>query len=360
VRGIAILLVVAEHYGTSAVYGTTWFRYGGFVGVALFFVLSGYLISTLLLTEQARRGTIDYRAFYLRRALRLLPALLAFLVVTPIIYWFVGDPRLHLLPRYSLQVFFYLGDFVRAGGRSLGPYDHTWSLAVEEQFYLVWPIIISCLLILAAATRLSVTKMIFALTVLAVIWRLVAAHSSGFPRVFFAPDTNAYALLCGCTLAAWSQDRVKSARAPRGLVWATVIAVVACSAFPSIALLTTDLLIIRYAGPIVALVGLTLVFAARNSNHRLLANPVLTSFGKISYAWYLWHQMLLTLTPNGHPLTPQGRIIAELASYGAAWISWFLVERSALRLKHRFDRTEVPFTPRVPSPAPPGDEVAVG
>jgi peptidoglycan/LPS O-acetylase OafA/YrhL len=342
VRGVAILLVVAEHYGTSTAYGTTWFRYGGFVGVTLFFVLSGYLISTLLLKEKARRGAIDYRAFYIRRALRLLPALLAFLIVTPLIYWAVGDPRLHLLPKYTLDVFFYLGDFVRASGRTLAAYDHTWSLSVEEQFYLIWPIIITGLLILAAATRRSVTKMIFALTVLAVLWRLFAAHTFAFDRVYFAPDTNAFALLFGCTLAAWAQDRARSVRAPRGLLPLTLFMVVACAAFPTISLLTTDLKIIRYTGPLVALVGLALVFAARNSNHWLLANPVLTSFGKISYAWYLWHQTLLTLTPNGHPLTHDGRVIALFASFVAAWISWFLVERPALRLKHRFDRTDVP------------------
>jgi peptidoglycan/LPS O-acetylase OafA/YrhL len=353
VRGIAILLVVAEHFGTNTARGTTWFRYGGFVGVTLFFVLSGYLISTLLLTEKARRGAIDYRAFYIRRALRLLPALLAFLIVTPIIYWVVGDPRLHSLPKYSLEVLFYLGDFVRASGRTLAAYDHTWSLSVEEQFYLLWPIVISGLLILAAATRRSVTKMIFALTLLAVIWRLVAAYHYGFGRVYFAPDTNAFALLFGCTLAAWTQGRVKVERELRGLVWITVVAVVAAATFPSIALLTTDLTIIRYTGPVVGLLGLALVYAARNSNHWLLANPVLTSFGKISYAWYLWHQMLLTVMPNGHPLTPEGRVLAVLASYVAAWISWFLVERSALRLKHRFDRTEVPATERAPLVAVP-------
>jgi peptidoglycan/LPS O-acetylase OafA/YrhL len=342
VRGIAILLVVAEHYGTSPARGTAWFRYGGFVGVTLFFVLSGYLISTLLLTEKARRAAIDYRAFYLRRTLRLLPALLAFLVVTPLIYWAVGDPRLNLLPRYSLEILFYVGDFVRASGRSLAAYDHTWSLSVEEQFYLIWPIIISGLLILAAATRRSVTKMIFALTLLAMLWRLVAAHTFAFSRVYFAPDTNAFALLFGCSLAAWAQDRARSVRTPRGLVPLTLIAVVACASFPSFSLLTTDLKIIRYMGPFVALVGLALVYAARNTNHWLLANPVLASFGKISYAWYLWHQMLLTLTPDGHPLTNGGRLFALIGSYAAAWISWLLVERTALKLKHRFDRTEVP------------------
>src|SRR5665811_133047 len=91
VRGIAILLVVAEHYGTSTAHGTSWFRYGGIAGVTLFFVLSGYLISRLLLAENTRRAKIDYRAFYMRRALRLLPALLAFLLLTPLIYWAVGD-----------------------------------------------------------------------------------------------------------------------------------------------------------------------------------------------------------------------------------------------------------------------------
>ena len=85
VRGIAILLVVAEHYGTSTAHGTSWFRYGGIVGVTLFFVLSRYLISRLLLAENTRRAKIDYRAFYMRRALRLLPALLAFLLLTPLL-----------------------------------------------------------------------------------------------------------------------------------------------------------------------------------------------------------------------------------------------------------------------------------
>jgi peptidoglycan/LPS O-acetylase OafA/YrhL len=339
VRGIAILLVVFEHFGTSSAHGTTLFRYGGFVGVTLFFVLSGYLITKLLLAEKTRRGEIDYGAFYMRRALRLLPALLAFLIMTPIIYWAVGDPRVHQLPKSALEVFFYVGDFVRASGRSLAAFDHTWSLSVEEQFYLVWPIVLSAILIWAAATKRSVTKTIFALTVLAVVWRLAAAHILGFNRVYFAPDTNAFAILFGCTLASWENDRMQPKRALPGLGWAAVGALVACSAFPSINPSTTDLTIIRYAGPMVALLGLTLVYAARNNNRWLLTNPIITSFGKISYAWYLWHQMLLTLAPGGHPLTSQGRIVALLVSYVAAWLSWFLVERSALKLKNRFDRT---------------------
>jgi peptidoglycan/LPS O-acetylase OafA/YrhL len=344
VRGIAILLVVAEHYGTSTAHGTSWFRYGGIVGVTLFFVLSGYLISRLLLAENTRRAKIDYRAFYMRRALRLLPALLAFLLLTPLIYWAVGDPRLHQLPKYALEVLFYVGDFVRAGGDSLGAFDHTWSLSVEEQFYFVWPVVISGVLAWAAYTKRSVTKMIFALAILSLAWRLVAAHRFGFTRVYFSPDTNAFALLFGCALAAWDRDRVRAIREHSALVWATVIALVACSAFPTINLLTTDQTIIRYGAPLVALLGLALVYVGSSSNHWLLTNPILTSFGKISYAWYLWHQTLLTLAPNGHPLTSEGRVVAVFASYVAAWLSWFLVERSTLRLKGRFDRTQVPVT----------------
>ncbi|WP_234752504.1 acyltransferase family protein [Arthrobacter ramosus] len=194
-RGVAILLVLASHASAGR------FPLGGMVGVTLFFVLSGYLITGILIRERDRFGSVDFRDFYLKRALRLLPALTALLLLTPIALWLLRDPRLSWdLLGSSLSTFFYISDFVRATGDPMVVLGHTWSLAVEEQFYLIWPAI----LVLAALRWLSKAKVFWAVVLLAVIlavWRLVASGMFTFDRSYFSLDTNAFGLIFGACLA---------------------------------------------------------------------------------------------------------------------------------------------------------------
>ena len=112
---------------------------GGSVGVQVFFVLSGYLITLLLLREWSRIGRLDLRRFYMRRVLRLAPALIAVVIATTVLFEVVDRGAGRLV--YAEDALLYLSNWVRAMDRSMGPLAHTWSLAMEEQFYLVWPVV---------------------------------------------------------------------------------------------------------------------------------------------------------------------------------------------------------------------------
>src|ERR1700710_2781147 len=151
-------------------------RYGGVVGVTVFFVLSGYLISSILLAEHAATGRINLRAFYTRRALRLFPALALLIVALPFLQKLVADPPLtYRYVRWAGSAALYLGDFVRAGGGTLGPLDHTWSLAVEEQFYLVWPLVLLALLHWARGDARKLLHGVAGLAVASAGWTVLAA-----------------------------------------------------------------------------------------------------------------------------------------------------------------------------------------
>ena len=156
IRGIAILLVVASHFGLG---GT-----GGMVGVTLFFVLSGFLITYLLLDEREQTGRIDLKSFYGRRALRLLPALGFYLVGMAMLIW---------LLRLAIPIWdttwptaLYLANYVQVLGGDLFANRHTWSLAVEEHFYLIWPLLVI----------LGVTKKVKMLAVAVRVARLLATR----------------------------------------------------------------------------------------------------------------------------------------------------------------------------------------
>jgi hypothetical protein len=133
-RAVAVLLVIAYHAGFPVA------NDGGNAGVTAFFVLSGYLITRLLRQEHDGTGRIDLPAFYRRRAARLAPALLvvaAFIVVVGILHGWSGDWRLGLV-----ATVLYAGNWVEAFGGQIGPFGHTWTLAIEEQFYLIWPLLV--------------------------------------------------------------------------------------------------------------------------------------------------------------------------------------------------------------------------
>ena len=188
-RGVAILLVLVSHAGHL--------RGGGMVGVYLFFALSGFLITGLLLTEH-ECGVIHLRGFYRRRALRLLPALTLLLVVFGVVAarageWVDGLVTLALGLSYSMNI-------AIVAGYDPGGFVHLWSLALEEQFYLVWPPLLVLLLVKRSpaviGAGLAVAAVGFA------VWRgyLEASGVTG-PRLWWSPDTNAVPLLAGCCAA---------------------------------------------------------------------------------------------------------------------------------------------------------------
>ena len=165
-RAVAVLAVLTYHAG--------WIQ-GGFLGVDVFFTLSGFLITTLLCEEHARDGTIAIRRFYVRRARRLLPALVVLLLVCGgILFATMPSAFWPILGGYLLGVLSYGANWLIIYWRDLGVFGHTWSLAIEEQFYLAWPV----LLLAAAATGPAPRWIVAGLVTAAagsLAWRLALA-----------------------------------------------------------------------------------------------------------------------------------------------------------------------------------------
>lgn len=325
-RGIAVLLVVAHHVSGSLV------PFGGPVGVTLFFVLSGFLITRLLLKEEASRGRIDLRAFYIRRALRLYPALLLFLIALPLIMWATRDPQLGDYWWKGLAAAAYVTNLLQAGGQGFGILTHTWSLAVEEQFYLVWPAILIGAGLLARGNRRRLVGIVAGLLAVALAWRLAAMGALPAGRVYFAPDTNAFALLGGALLGSLPVVR----NAPR---WVTYAAVAVLGVLSVLRLPDDHQEAANTVAVLAAGVGLVAVWAAFSSAPTLLAWGPLVWVGTISYGLYLWHDALLKIEPAGVGATGATRVgIAALAVL-VAWASFRWVERPILSRKERFERS---------------------
>src|ERR1700675_3390427 len=172
-RGIAVLLVVGSHATIAfrpALIDTV--LPGGFLGVDIFFVLSGFLITSLLLNEQSKTpsGHVSFRGFYRRRALRLLPALFA-LLAAHLIYTLVTGLPIGLEIESIFAALFYVSNWVMVRGHDLsGGLQHLWTLSVEEQFYLVWPILIVALVGIRRSLRFTLWVLCAAIVAVAV-WR---------------------------------------------------------------------------------------------------------------------------------------------------------------------------------------------
>ena len=217
-------MVVAYHLG---------YLPGGWLGVDTFFVLSGYLITSMLLVVERPPGNV--LAFWGRRARRLLPAVLVLLLVLSV-YALVGGPGLvpAQLRSPALATLFYVANWQQiAAGHSyfaqftaVSPLQHTWSLAIEEQYYLVWPLLIAAILYVVGRRRWSRRALLGATLTLAVasaVWMGVAAHHFGPNRAYLGTDTRAWELLLGGAAAmiwppgrAGTRRRTRGPRGPRG------------------------------------------------------------------------------------------------------------------------------------------------
>ena len=308
-RGVAILLVLASHAHVPG-----FAREGGAVGVGLFFVLSGYLITSILVAEHARVGRVGFRTFYLRRALRLFPALGALLltvVVASVVFHIQPGPPTRLGPTVAAVVA-YVGNWYQALGNPLGILGQTWTLAVEEQFYIIWPTLL--VLAMAVVSPRTAGILILGLAILITPWRLVLLGIGDIGHVYFGTDTHADALLVGCAIA------ILGTRLPARWGWAAIIALVAVDmAWPdgTLAALALGL-------PLTAFLGWVAVASCPGR----LAWAPLAYVGRISYGLYLWHYLFIW---SGLPWP-----VVLAVSFGVAMLSYHLLETPFLRLKDRF------------------------
>ena len=316
---------------------------GGFLGVDVFFVLSGYLITSLLLDEWHRWGSIDLVGFYLRRARRLLPALV--LVVGAVAIWasFEAKPdRLGGIRADGLSSLLYVTNwrfilvkvsyFEQYGDPS--PFRHMWSLAIEEQFYLVFPLLLIGLLGLARRRIWLLPAALACMTVASILAMRVLYDPTTDPsRVYYGSDTRAHELLIGSLLAVGlaglGRFRPLAARLAPYVGVLGLVSVLACLHFFS----DQDSELYRGGFAVVCLASAALVFgieaAPRSPVARLLALRPFAWIGAVSYGLYLWHwPLFIALNADRTGLEGTSLLMTRLAATVAvAAVSYYLVER---------------------------------
>ena len=322
VRGLAISLVLL-HHSQLLTNGD-----GGSVGVSVFFVLSGFLITSLLVTEQMEDG-IKLVRFYLRRALRLLPAFVAVAAASAIVLNMVGRPDDGL--RSSLLAGTYVGNWILAGGTSLGPMGHSWSLAIEEQFYLVWPLIL--LVLWPALARRGVWILLLLAAATAALRLLLWGVGAPTERIAFGTDTQAGGLLVGAALAfAWQRDAMRIPWAVGPIAIAALCFLAWAPAFGGSYLAVGETVAVVAAG--------ALILTALSGTDRTLTSALewrpLRMLGLISYGAYLWHYPVMWYAGvvRGHPdlwLSLAVLVVSILLAVG----SYVFIELPILRWRDR-------------------------
>jgi peptidoglycan/LPS O-acetylase OafA/YrhL len=299
-RAVAILLVLICHAGGLP---------GGLIGVDVFFVLSGYLITSILLIELRQTGEISLSNFYWRRALRLFPAM-GILIAFELARSFVS-PHGHEIRVGVLVAAAYLQNFGNLFGFTPGGLmGHTWSLSTEEQFYFLWP------LALPLVFRRQPLAWLGAAALIMVVARFLPL---GYTRqgLDFAPGIRPVGLLIGCALAFMPTRRLG------GSAWPWLGALVALAVFEESCVLVA---------PVLASVATAAIIATARGG--ILAWTPLRYVGKISYGLFLYHVPILTL---GHKWVhgPVGTAALLAVSFAAAALSYEYVENPVLKLRDR-------------------------
>lgn len=340
VRALAVIGVLLYHADLS------WIP-GGFLGVDVFFVLSGFLITSLILEEFDRSGRVDFRKFYLGRARRLLPALILVLVVVSLAAALVYQDAARQLASDVVASIFYVNNWwYIAADQSYFEFigrppllKHLWSLAVEEQFYLVWPAI--AFLAMRRFARKGVFAVAATLAILSTIWMLQLAVANGFPdfadpsRAYFGTDSHSMGLLIGAAMATfWRPGRMRRSLPTGASVIITAIGIAALLAVIWFFVFVGEFTPWLYRGGFLglALIVATLIAAASHPGVGLgkaMGTQPWRYIGQRSYGLYLWHWPVFMATRPGLDLPLDGvpLLILRLGlTVGIAELSFRFVE----------------------------------
>ena len=346
-RALAVYLVVIFHAGAD--------RFtGGFIGVDIFFVLSGYLVTQMLMRDIGQHGGVRFGRFYARRARRLLPASAVMLLITAVVYSAVAPPGEANSAMHGFQAsYLYVANwfFIERSTGYFGaavaqnPVLHVWSLAVEEQFYLVWPVLLGGAFWLAKRGKHSPAAAVRVMVAIAGIvslgWALVL-QDSNLDRGYYGTDARAYQLLAGAVLALSPGALIRL----RGIASRSVVIAAGVMGVVGVLALGSSVL---HVGPITrgALVTVltVLIIAALEVRpegllHWALASGPLVYLGKISYGIYLWHwPVIVVAVIVADPSPASLAAISILLATGVAALSAEILElpirRSALLDRHR-------------------------
>ena len=321
-RAVAILLVILSHAHAPLFDGA-------FYGVDLFFVLSGYLITTLLLQEWQQSGRLDYWRFYRRRLWRLMPALMLFLlaycIFAPLLW-----PGMTDMYTDALVSLLYLADYGIAFFDSPDTLLHMWSLSVEEHFYLVWP---PLLVLLARVTQPGkLWRPMLALFLLAWAWRVLwVVLGQQFYEIFFRFDTRATGLLAGGLLATLLRERPAWFEALRQrlvhFMWLVLaVPLLMAQAWDDMNAMVWGMTVVECATVVVMLA----LLERRGAIYEMLSAPALVTLGRLSYGIYLWHYPVVRWLRADLPWPAVVALGLAISTLLAA-LSYYGLERWALR-----------------------------
>ena len=328
IRALAVVSVVLYHAGLGV--------RGGFVGVDVFFVISGFLITRQLVDSVGKRGLSALPTFYTRRIRRLLPAG-AVVVITTILAARLIAPALQVKSIAIDGIFttFYgLNYRLAISGTqylhqtdAVSPLQHFWSLGVEEQFYVFWPVLIVAVCWIGRRFRRPLLAVLLVAIVVVSLHYSMTVTRSNQPWAYFSLHTRAWELALGALVAVGA---TQLARLPRWL--AEFGAAAGLVAVLGSAFVFSDATLYPGSAAAVPVVGTAVLIACgcgpRRRTERILGEPLMQCLGRVSYSWYLWHWPMLVLGPLmvGHPLSIVQRIMVVWLSLAAAVFSFFAVE----------------------------------
>ena len=330
-RGLAILGVILYHINFN------WMP-GGFLGVTVFFVLSGYLITDILAMEWKRNKRIDLKKFWLSRARRLLPGMLVMLVITLAWITIFHSSLLEKMRGDSLAALFYVSNwwYIYDNFNQISPLNHFWSLAVEEQFYVIWPFIIS--LGLYYIKKQSRMILLICLGTFASALAMAILYEPGVDpsRIYYGTDTRAFSLLIGAVLAlVWPSNRLANKIIPKARFILDVVGGIALIIILVMFWKTNQYDPFLYKGGMVLLSIATALLVANLAHPasriaQFLRFRPLRWVGIRSYGIYLWHYPILTLTTpkvNAGDFSIIRAILQFLLIILIAQISWKFIEK---------------------------------
>lgn len=339
-RAFAVLAVIAYHFNFE------WAR-GGLLGVTVFFVLSGYLITSLLVIEWRRSRTIDLKAFWLRRIKRLMPAIV-FLILCIVVLCGIFNHDLLTKMRGDIppSLFFYsnwwyifrdVSYFETLGAPS--PLTHFWSLAIEEQFYLIWPIFL-LILFKSGVKKKATSRIVLVLTFISIVAMMLIYDPNADPsRVYYGTDTRAFSLLIGALLAfMWPSTQLSGAQEkpldPNVKLTMDAVGIAAFIALLLMMIFADGFSPFMYYGGILLASLLTAVCIAvlvhpQSMFARAAALPPLVWIGKRSYGIYLWHfPIMLLMNPTTAVEDPSilSIIVQLIVMFACAAFSYRFIE----------------------------------